>query len=315
MPRAAEGDPVPEPRRVVRIDRRIAVLVTAVVAAAALGAGAASLPDVSRLRGGWPDTTAYMELRIREARERGRQLGLRYRPVPLGRIPDRVRRAVLVSEDAAFYRHSGIDLRQVRAALEEAWRQGRLTRGASTITQQLARNLYLSPERSLARKLREAVIALRLESELSKDRILELYLNVIELGDGVFGVAAGSAHYFGRPIGAVSRRQAAMLAATVPAPRTDNPSTRTAEFRWRADLVYRRAFGPDGADPADSIPADEVPVEPGTLPAPDSVPIPAADTVVGGGPDTVAAAGPGVRAPALGARMRNRCYSGMLYVA
>lgn len=220
----------------------------AVTGVAGLVLALASLPDVSRLRAGWPDTTSYMRLRVRQARDAGRQLELRYRPVPLERVPERLRRAVLVSEDAAFYGHWGVDLHEVEAALREAWRRGRAPRGASTITQQLARNLYLTPERSLSRKFREAVIALRLEAELSKRRILELYLNVIELGDGVFGVQAGSTRYFGRPVGRLTRRQAAELAATIPAPRTHNPATRTAEFAWRADLIYRRAFG--GTEPA-----------------------------------------------------------------
>ena len=119
-----------------------------------------------------------------------------------------------------------------------------MPRGASTITQQLARNVYLSPRRAPTRKLREAFITRRLEKELPKSRILALYLNVIELGPGLFGVDAASREYFGIPVSAVSRRQAAMLAATIPSPLLDNPGTDTRRFRWRTDLIAGRAFAP-----------------------------------------------------------------------
>lgn len=185
-----------------------------------------------------------------------------------------------VAEDAAFYRHPGIDFRELERALSEAWREKRPPRGASTITQQLARNLYLSPDRTLRRKAREAAIALRMESELPKERILELYLNVIELGNGVFGVQAGSTHYFGLPADRLSRRQAAMLAATIPSPRTDNPSTETQEFRWRTELVFRRAFGKTSAtDTAAVGSSDTLPSRPEALPAADSVAEPVGDSL------------------------------------
>lgn len=250
----------------------------ALAVAVSLGLGlmleAASLPDGSAYSRSWPDSTAYMELRAAEAREAGERLDLRYRPVPSSAMPDHLRRAVRVAEDAAFYQHPGIDVHELKSALAEAWREKRMPRGASTITQQLARNLYLSPERTLTRKVREAMTAFRMEAELSKTRILDLYLNVIELGDGIFGVQAAATRYFGRPVDRLSRRQAAMLAATIPSPRTDNPATETREFRWRTGLIYRRAFGrapePDtGTAPPDS--ARPSPAEGVTLPAADSV--------------------------------------------
>jgi len=237
-----------------------------------LGLALASLPDVSRLRTAAPDTTAYMQLRLEQARASGRRLSLRHRPVPLKRISYRLRRAVRVAEDAGFFQHPGIDVHELTSALVEAWRERRMPRGASTITQQLARNLYLSPDRTLTRKAREAAIALRMEAELSKARILELYLNAIELGRGVFGVQAGSIHYFGRAADELSRRQAAMLAATIPSPRIDNPSTNSREFRWRTELVYRRAFG-EPSPPESGVgeaPSSPAPVPEG-LPAGDSV--------------------------------------------
>ncbi len=202
-----------------------------------------TLPSVSRYAEAWPDTTAYMMIRLAQAERQDEPLRLRYRPVPLAQVPTTVRRAVLVSEDAAFFDHSGFDWFELREALEKSWRERVPPRGASTITQQLARNLYLSPRRSLTRKLREALITRRLERSLSKNRILELYMSVIELGPGIFGVEAAAREYFGVAVSGVSSRQAAMLAATIPSPLRDNPATDTRRFRWRTGLIARRAFG------------------------------------------------------------------------
>jgi membrane peptidoglycan carboxypeptidase len=129
----------------VSLDRKTLVAAVAVSAVAGVLLEAASLPDGSEYRAAWPDTTAYMALRVEQAREAGDRMDLRYRPVPLSRIPEDLRRAVRVAEDAAFYQHSGLDFHELRAALAEAWREKRPPRGASTITQQLARNLYLPP--------------------------------------------------------------------------------------------------------------------------------------------------------------------------
>ncbi|MDP2497313.1 MAG: biosynthetic peptidoglycan transglycosylase [Candidatus Palauibacterales bacterium] len=125
-----------------------------------------------------------------------------------------------------------------------------------------------------AAQAREALIAFRMEAELSKARILELYLNVIELGDGIFGIQAASTRYFGRPVARLSRRQAAMLAATIPSPRTDNPATETREFRWRTGLIYRRAFGRKPEPDTASAATDSIGRSPETVRA-----LPAADSV------------------------------------
>lgn len=248
-----------------------------------------SLPDVSGLSRGWPDTTAYMELRIRQAVAEGRSLDLRYRPVPLDRIPDHLQDAVRVAEDAGFYGHQGVDWEEVRAALSEAWEEERLPRGASTITQQLARNLYLSPARTPWRKLREYFVARRLEEALSKRRILELYLNVIELGDGVFGVDAAARRYFAIPVEDLSRSQAVALAASIPAPRTHNPATATEGHRWRVRGIRGRLAAIDSLRRV----GEAVPPPPPELPVPDTAP-PVdeleADTAAGGDPvpDTTA---------------------------
>ena len=225
--------------------RRAALLVPATCLAVVvswLALAWATLPSVSGLADSWPVATAYMRIRMAEAARRGDSLHLSYHPVPLSQVPTALRRTVLVSEDAAFYDHSGFDWHELRAALEKAWREREPPRGASTISQQLARNLYLSPRRSLSRKVREALITRRLERTLSKNRILELYLSVIELGPGIFGMDAAARHYFGIPVSGVSATQAAMLAATIPAPLRDNPATDTRRFRWRTRLIAQRAF-------------------------------------------------------------------------
>lgn len=246
LPDDAPDSPSRERRGWVGRHRLLAALLAA-LGAAVLFTGVlwVTTPGVSGMRTGWPDTTAYMRLRVRQARDAGRPFRLRYEPVLLSRIPHNLRRAVLVSEDAAFYQHSGFDWFEIRRAATRAIEEGEEPRGASTITQQLARNLYLSPRRTLLRKLREAILTWKLEHTLGKRRILELYLNVIELGPGIFGVQAASHHYFGIPVWDLTDRQAAEIAATIPSPRRANPATDARSFRWRTRLAYRRAFGGD----------------------------------------------------------------------
>ena len=144
------------------------------------------------LRTNNPTSTAFMDLRAREARSQKRALRKLHQPVPYARISPHLKRAVLVAEDAGFWGHEGIDIEEIRKSLEADWERGTLTRGASTITQQLAKNLYLSPSRNPFRKLRELFITRRLEHELSKTRIFELYLNNIEWGDGIWGAEAAA---------------------------------------------------------------------------------------------------------------------------
>ena len=215
-----------------------------------------TLPDVRPLDAENPTTTAFMELRKREAQEEGRALRIRHRWVPYSQISSNLRRAVLVAEDAAFFEHDGVDLKELRASLEHNWEEGRFTRGASTITQQLAKNLYLSPSRNPIRKLKELLITRRLEAELSKRRILEIYLNVIEWGDGIFGADAASRTYFGKPASALTADEAALLAGAIINPRVHNPSRPTARLLRRQQIIARRM----GVKPAP--PASELPVQP-----------------------------------------------------
>ncbi|HKC40070.1 MAG TPA: biosynthetic peptidoglycan transglycosylase [Gemmatimonadales bacterium] len=181
-------------------------------------------------------------------------------------------RMIVIAEDSRFKTHHGIDFIELR----DAWAAGG-HRGASTITQQLAKNLYLSPSRSIFRKLKEAVTALRLELALSKDRIMQLYLDNAELGAGVWGMEAASRAYFGESVSALSANQAAELAATLPQPRTSNPTFRPARMLERRDLILARYYGGKTPVPPaseDSIP-EIPPIEPPVLPVmPDSIVIP-----------------------------------------
>ncbi len=184
-----------------------------------------SVPDVSGLARALPSTTRLIEQRTEEAAASGRRLQPRLSPVPLDRISDHLLDAVVLSEDASFFQHDGFDWREVKAAVARDLEAGRFVRGASTITMQLAKNLYLGTEKSLGRKVREALITMELERKLSKARILTLYLNVVELGDGVFGVEAGARQHFGVSAAELSPAQAAVLAALLPAPRAAGPSS------------------------------------------------------------------------------------------
>jgi len=179
-----------------------------------------SFPAVLRHRTEPPRQWAMLEIRAREARQNDREWSPRFTWVPLSDISPDIVQAVLAGEDEIFYQHDGFDY----DALWLAWNSGD-TRGTSTITQQTVKNLYLSPVRTFSRKLREAVLTWWMEHFLSKDRILELYLNIVELGPGIFGVEAASRFYFNRSADLISREQAALLAATLPAPLSSQPAS------------------------------------------------------------------------------------------
>jgi monofunctional biosynthetic peptidoglycan transglycosylase len=199
-----------------------------------------TLPDVRPLARTNPSTTAFMELRAREARAEDRRLRKLHRWVPYSRISPSLRRAVLAAEDDGFFRHDGIELAQMRESLETNLKELQPVRGGSTITQQLAKNLYLSPSRNPLRKVKELLIARRLEAELSKTRILEIYLNVIEWGDGIWGAEAASRAYFRTSAASLSREQAALLAAAIVNPRTLSPARPSRRLRRRQQIVLTR---------------------------------------------------------------------------
>ena len=166
-----------------------------------------------------PGQTAFMAQRQAELREKDPKATIRYQWVPYEKISTHLKRAVIAAEDAKFLEHEGFDWEGIAKAREKNERKGRVVAGGSTITQQLAKNLFLSPSKSYARKVQEAIIALMLEAFLPKRRILELYLNVIEWGNGVFGAEAAAKRYFGTSAAQLSAEQAARLAAMIPSPR------------------------------------------------------------------------------------------------
>ncbi len=166
-----------------------------------------------------PVETAFMAQRLAELREKDPKATIRFQWVPYARISTHLKRAVIAAEDAKFLEHEGFDWEGIAKAREKNERKGRVVAGGSTITQQLAKNLFLSPSKSYARKAQEAIIALMLEAFLPKQRILELYLNVIEWGNGVFGAEAAAKRYFGTSAAQLSAEQAARLAAMIPSPR------------------------------------------------------------------------------------------------
>lgn len=166
-----------------------------------------------------PTSTSFMDDRLDVMREKNPKATLAFRPVAYAQISTSLKRAVLAAEDAGFRHHHGFDIEGLTTAWKKNWKAGRVVMGGSTITQQLAKNLFLTPQRSVVRKAEEALITLAIELLWSKRRILEVYLNVIEWGDGVFGADAAARHYFGTSAASLSADQAAKLAAMIPRPR------------------------------------------------------------------------------------------------
>ena len=199
-----------------------------------------TFPHVAALENEWPKTTAFMELRKRELRAEGKDDTLQYHPVPYGRISPYLRRGVLVAEDNDFYEHGGVDVDALKAAIRRDWEKKKLSQGGSTITQQLAKNLYLNPSRNPLRKIEEYFIARSLENHLSKKRILELYLNVVEMGERVYGAEAAARAYFHESAAALSPSQAALLAGCLPNPRSMNPGNPNERLRSRQHMILGR---------------------------------------------------------------------------
>ena len=185
-----------------------------------------------------PGVTSFMEYRQDQWEDAGKERKPQQTWVPLERISKHLRRAVVVAEDSTFWEHEGFDIDGMRTAMERNIAKGRFAAGGSTITQQLAKNLYFTPEKSLTRKAQEAIVAWRLEQNLSKDRILELYLNVVEWGDGTFGAEAAARRYFKTSAANLTPAQAATLAAMLPAPLLRKPTSR--HVQRTASIILRR---------------------------------------------------------------------------
>jgi len=197
-----------------------------------------ALPDMAVLRTRNPAKTAFMEYREKEWAEKGLKRRIAKEWVPLTRISPYLLKAVLIAEDDKFWKHEGFDFESIQKAIEKDLQAGRFKFGGSTISQQLARNLYLSPEKSLLRKAAEAVLTWKLERALSKRRILEIYLNVVEWGDGIFGAEAAARHHFGKSARDLSAEEAARLAAVLPNPRRYNPAGEQKYVVNRARSIY-----------------------------------------------------------------------------
>src|SRR5262245_13639545 len=197
-------------------------------------------PSVGSLAVERPATTAFIERYRAEQRARGRPDRVAREWTPYAAISPAVKRAVLVAEDVNFFSHHGFALDEMQNALGDALRDGEIPRGASTITQQLAKNLWLSRSRNPLRKAKEAVLTWQLEHRLPKRRILELYLNVAEFGPGIYGVGAASQHYFGKAAADLDEGEAAQLAAVLPNPATWRPGATSPVYRRRVVAIERR---------------------------------------------------------------------------
>ena len=187
-----------------------------------------------------PRETAFMAMRLAQLQERHADARLAYKWVPYDRISVQLKRAVIAAEDAKFVEHEGFDWEGIQHALDKNTRKGRVVAGGSTITQQLAKNLFLSAQRSYWRKAEEALITLMLEAILDKRRILELYLNVVEFGPGIYGVGAASQRYFGKAPADLDESEAAQLAAALPNPSAWHPGATSPAYRRHVATIERR---------------------------------------------------------------------------
>ena len=196
------------------------------------------MPDISKLNRENPKKTALMEYREKESKEKGKRFRINQIWVPLSNISPYLVKSVLIAEDDKFWIHEGFDYEAIQKAIEKDVKAGKFKFGGSTISQQLARNLYLSPAKNPLRKMREAIITWRMERVLSKRRILELYLNLVEWGEGIFGVEAASRYYYGKPSAELIPQEAARLAAVLPSPRRYNPAGDQRYVVNRSNVIY-----------------------------------------------------------------------------
>jgi len=218
-------------------------------------------PDVSRLKKENPDKTSFMKYRESQWEDEGKKVSIDKRWVPLSRVSPYMIKAVLIAEDDKFWSHEGFDVEGIEKALEKDIKQKKFKAGGSTISQQLAKNLFLTPSKNPIRKMREAILTWRLERNLTKRRILELYLNAAEWGPGIFGIEAASRHYFGIPASALGPEQAARLATVLPNPIKFNPigSSRYVENRSRIiyNIMVRRGVVIPAYDEVISTPEEQ----------------------------------------------------------
>lgn len=246
MPAQASGPADPEPPTwwtrwlIVVWEGRYAVASGIVATWLLLELGTLPFADVARLARQNPGQTAFMREQSDRARELKKPFRIVRKWVRLSLIPGDVVHAVIVAEDGTFWSHEGFDWYELRESLERDLTEGRAVRGASTITQQLVKNLYLSSSKSPMRKLKEWVLTWWMEQNLPKSRILELYLNVIEWGPGIYGVGAAAQYHFGKQVSELSREEAARLAAIIPRPRRFRADSEARYVERYAKIILRR---------------------------------------------------------------------------
>lgn len=195
-------------------------------------------PDVAKLKKQNPGKTSFMEYREQEWKQNGKRIKIQKKWVSLKEISPYLVKAVIIAEDDKFWSHHGFDLDAIQKALEKNVEKGKFKFGGSTISQQLTKNLYLTPDKNPVRKLKEAIITWRIEQTLSKRRILELYLNVVEWGEGIFGAEVASLHYFGKPAALLTAQEAAKLAVILPNPRKYRLDGSSQYVEKRAQIIY-----------------------------------------------------------------------------
>lgn len=196
------------------------------------------MPDIARLKKENPKKTSFMEYREREWVRDNKKYRVRQQWVAMSGISPYLVKAVLIAEDDKFWRHEGFDYEAIQKAIEKDIKAKKFKLGGSTISQQLTKNLYLSPSKNPLRKIAEAIITWRMETILSKKRILEIYLNVIEWGEGIFGIEAASRHYYGKSALALTPEEASRLASVLPNPRKYNPLGNQRYVSNRSDMIY-----------------------------------------------------------------------------
>jgi len=277
-----------------RLALRAGLVALALLAALAgwVWVGLPSRSEVRALLRTNPERTRLMEQREEEAKAKGRKAHAAQSWVPLSRVSRHLIHAVLSSEDQNFFGHEGVDWKAIEESIEKNVEKGRFARGGSTITQQLAKNLYFGTRKSLVRKVRELVVTRWLEADVSKARILALYLNLIEWGDGVYGCEAAARHWYGKPASELSATEAAGLAAMIPNPRRLNPRVGAARHEratrrvlWlmgQAGYIGRDVAGLGAEPPPETVAEDEetadAPANPGPSqtaiapPGPESAP-------------------------------------------
>lgn len=232
-------------------------------------------PDVSRLKWRNPEKTAFMEFREKQWAREGKKKKIQQIWAPISRISPYVIKAVIIAEDDKFWRHEGFDYAAIQKALEKDIKKKTFSAGGSTISQQLAKNLYLTPEKNIIRKIKEAILTWRIERKLSKRRIIELYLNCAEWGDGIFGIEAAARHYFGKSAAELTANEGARLAAVLPNPLKYNPLSEGGYVAKRAERIYqimvkRGIVIPEYEELITAPPSDHPPPEGGDSASPEA---------------------------------------------